>query len=136
MRAVFNTISDIEAALGLSQLERYGEFLRARRKIADFYFKNLPAEWTTRLMKLRKGNIFFRFPLYGGFNFEKVAGQLRTKGILIRRGVDSLLRLKNEKFPQAEKVLQNTVSIPIYPSLSIKECKTITDALNTIGTCR
>lgn len=136
MSSVISPMSDLQASLGLNQLSRYDKFLERRQKIAGFYFKNLPETWTSKLMELEKGNIFFRFLLYGDFDFEHIRKEAEKSGIHIRRGVDTLLHdilnLNSRKFLNAETFFKRTLSIPIYPSLTTAECKVVVDVLKNI----
>jgi len=117
--------SDLQASLALSQLSRYDDFLSKRKIVAKYYFEVLPETATERLKRSAKGNIFFRFPLYGKFNFEKIKELMERKGIFVRKGVDSLIhrlmKLDEKNFPNAEETFKNTVSIPIYPALKKSE---------------
>ncbi len=137
MHSVISPLSDLQAVLGLSQLERYDTFLEKRRSIADFYFNNLPEKWTRRLNDLEKGNIFFRFPLYGDFDFDYLRVTMNKSGIQIRKGVDlllhRLLELEDKKFPNAVEHFNKTVSIPIYPALTEEEIENICHELITAG---
>lgn len=133
MSSVISPMSDLQAALGLNQLSRYGKFLEKRRKIAGFYFENLLEMWTSKLKELEKGNIFFRFLLYGDFDFEHIRKESEKSGIHIRKGVDTLLHnSNNENFLNAETFFKRTIPIPIYPSLTTAECKVVVDVLKNI----
>ncbi len=136
MSSVVSPMSDLQAVLGISQIKRYHKFLKRRRKIAGFYFKNLPETWTSKLKELEKGNIFFRFLLYGDFDFEYIRKEAEKSGVHIRKGVDTLLHnilnLNSGKFLNAETFFKKTLSIPIYPSLTTAECKVVVDVLTNI----
>jgi len=115
-------MSDIQAGLGLSQLRRYETFLERRRKIAYRYFaefRNLPVQLPNNVLNR---SIFFRFPIRGKFEFEAVREAFEKEGVHIRRGVDSLLhrslKIDPRDFPDAERCYAETLSIPLYPSLS------------------
>jgi UDP-4-amino-4-deoxy-L-arabinose-oxoglutarate aminotransferase len=129
-------LSDLQAALGLAQLNRYSEILDRRKNISDFYFKSLPARWTERLRGVRSGNIFFRFPLYIDDDFETVEKEMAKRRIVVRRGVDlllhALLGLDSKSFPNGEACFKKTLSIPLYPALSLKECSIITQILQEV----
>jgi len=129
-------MSDLQAGLGLRQLERYDSFLSRRRKIAAFYFKSLPEEFTNKLKNFEKGNIFFRFPLYGDFDFQQISTEMDRFGIKVRKGVDSLLHrtlaMSDDKFSNAIESFKKTLSIPIYPSLENRFLEKICEKLNSL----
>lgn len=133
---LLSPLSDMQAALGLSQLERYNEFLDRRLRTADFYFKNLPEEWTKRIASFKKGNIFFRFPLFGNFDFENIREEMNASGIQVRKGVDSLLhrrmKLDDKDFPNAVEALEKTLSIPCYPALTEDQAEKVCENLKRI----
>lgn len=112
-------MSDIQAALGLSQLDRYPEFLARRLAISQAYrksFINAPVE-------LPPAGMYFRFPLRCNRNIETlIARFLDERRIHVRRGVDSLLHrqlgLDSKNYPQTEDLYAKTLSLPIYPALS------------------
>lgn len=118
-------LSDIQAALGLSQLGRYQSFLERRRRIADYYFDTL-AELSAQLpFGVRGHSIFFRFPLRVREEYEKLRDRFNESKIQVRRGVDELLHIQENKqgvsHPQGERLYAETVSIPIYPALKDNE---------------
>ncbi len=122
--------SDFQAALGLSQLSRYGEMLSLRRSIASRYFSSLHAELIQGSKAIDfvnqfpdRGSVFFRFPI-------RVPGVIDTHieiigeryGIAVRRGVDRLLiSAPSEKYKNSMALYGSTLSLPIYPSLDA-EC--------------
>jgi perosamine synthetase len=123
-RAVPAPLSDLQAALGLSQLGRYDEFLRLRREHAAAYFAALPADITAMLASRAAASMFFRFPLWmaadrGGFDHARAF--FAGAGIAVRRGVDQLLHrtagLPDDRFPGAVECYRRTLSIPLWPEL-------------------
>jgi len=119
-------MSDLQAALGLSQLARYGRFLKIRRALAQRYRDAFPALLTSALAACESGNIFFRFPLYGEqIRPARAIAELKKRGVACRRGVDTLLHqelgLADTKFPNAVRRFNHTLSVPLYPSLDARE---------------
>lgn len=128
-------ISDICAALGLSQIDRYRHFIEKRKKIGSIYqraFANL------RKAKIINDSTFsFRYPLYLLVdNFDSVAEQFLDHGICVRRGVDTLLHrlegLEDRDFPVSSNMYAHTISIPYYPALSELEVDKIVKATKDI----
>ena len=122
-------MTDIQAALGLSQVQRYDGFLERRREIANTYFVKLNGLPIQLPENIRDRSIFFRFPLRVKGDFEKFRKAFEAYGVHVRRGVDKLLHrqlgLDPTLFPRAELCFKQTVSIPLYPSLSEDDIKRI-----------
>ncbi len=123
--AVASPMTDIQAALGSSQLARYGEMLSRRKAIAEKYFKRLPARLTARLSEVGRDSIFFRFPLIVSGDFEARRNACEAAGFAVRKGVDALIHRESgasdKDFPNATKLFEKTLSVPIYPALTDRE---------------
>lgn len=136
-------MSDLQAAVGISQLKQYDSFLRRRREIADVYFRKLDRYLRVCMpLSLRSRSMFFRFPLRVAAPFETAREEFARAGIAVRRGVDALLHttigLSADEFPHAEARYNETVSIPVYPSLRDDQVAQIADAAVRIigGLCK
>ena len=128
-------LSDLQAALGLSQLSRYSDFLKRRNELRHKY-----TEAAQRLGIAtggsEKSNMLLRFTLRTKQPFEIVQSEFRAQGISARRGVDELLhrtlRLNDTAFPTAVRLYQQTVSVPFHPSLSIEESVAVCKAFGVV----
>lgn len=125
-------MTDLQAALGLSQLARYESFLNRRRAIADYYFSQLKDLPVRLPYSVRARSIFFRFPLGVRRHFEMVQASFNLEGVQVRRGIDTVLHrqigIETKNFPGAEKCFAETLSIPIYPALTDENIAHIVDA--------
>ncbi|MEW5984361.1 MAG: DegT/DnrJ/EryC1/StrS family aminotransferase [Acidobacteriota bacterium] len=119
------SLSDLQAALGLSQLSRYDGFLSRRRSLADVYLAELVDTTQCWPPGLRGRSIFFRFPILVEGGFGRIRAAFAADHIHVRRGVDVLLHRElghaRERFPAAERCFSETVCLPIYPTLSDEE---------------
>lgn len=115
-------MTDIQAALGLSQLGRYERLLERRQRLASFYFEKLRDLPIVLPEEIRHKSVFFRFPLRIRSSFDQVKAAFEREGIQVRRGVDVLLHrfvgLDRTRFQEAERRYAETLSIPLYPALS------------------
>lgn len=115
-------LSDLQAALGISQLARYDEMLVIRQAMARRYLGVLPSHSTNHIRDVADRSIFFRFPLSLNRGFDAVAELFTRRGIHVRRGVDTLLHrkggLSDELFPTTVELFRSTMSLPFYPALS------------------
>jgi len=138
-RRVFAPLSDLAAALGLSQLARYEKGLRRRRAQAAAYAQALEGidivdfNWYGR-----RDAMFYRFPLRIAGGLEYVATAMQAQEVTVRRGVNELLhRLlgrADAEFPQAMRHFQETVSVPIYPALTEANLARCLDAVRKVFT--
>ena len=90
-RRVFSPLSDLAAALGISQLARYEEGLRRRQIQASAYAKALAGTKVDFGWFGRRKSMFFRFPLHTRGGFERTSFEMGAAGVTVRRGVDELL---------------------------------------------
>ena len=134
--AILSPMTDLQAALGLSQLIRYETMLERRRAIAEQYFAAFPADWTSKLAGVRGQNMFYRFPLTAGFTAAKKEA-FAQHGVAVRQGVDDLLHrhtgLPDADFPNAVAHFEATLSVPIYPALTDAEVQTVIAAVQQIA---
>lgn len=128
-------MSDIEAAMGRVQLRKLPLFLKKRRKIAKEYYKALPPDKAWPLLNNRKKQPnFFRF-LACCKNPRKLENFLEKESIKTIIPIETYELLHRylgqnpDNFLTSEDVSQTTLSMPVYPGLSISEVKKIKVAL-------
>lgn len=137
-------MTDIQAALGLSQMKRLTEFVEARHTIADYYNDKLTEEWMIKpwqhpdtysalhlyVIRIKEGN-----NIVGHLQmFEK----LRSAGILVnlhyipiyRQPYYQRLGFSAKDFPNAESYYKEAISIPMYSSLSAQKQDFIIERIN------
>jgi UDP-4-amino-4-deoxy-L-arabinose-oxoglutarate aminotransferase len=133
-------MTDMQAALGMSQLSRYPAFLKRRRLIAERYFEALSDCPVALPDAVRNESIFFRFPIRVSGKFGVIRKRFAEKGVHVRQGVDALLhRFMNQppkKFLNAEHLFSETISLPIYPTLTEEEQKTVIQACREVWETR
>ena len=129
-------MTDLQAALGLSQLRRLRWFLQRRKAIAGMYRKAL-AGTEALLPVVPKGrtHCFFRYVirLQDGRHstLEKVMARLERRGVHCRRPVfRPLHRYLNLKgFPESEEAHRTALSLPIYPSMTDRMVRRVVTVL-------
>lgn len=126
-------ISDINTSLLMAQFEKLDLFIYQRRELAKKYIYELK---TSKKIQIPIDNIdrsvFFRFILkIKDMDFEKIKRCMDKKNVAVRRGVDSMLHSELDKnhYKNAEKTYQETLSLPIYPSLSFEDVEYIAKSL-------
>ena len=123
-------MTDIQAALGIVQLERLDSILRRRKAIAEQYTRAFKA-LDLNLPPDDSGHIFFRYVI--GLNTDSRSGieALAHKSIGCDRPIYLPLhrQMKRKGYPVTEKAWKNSLSIPIYPSLTEDEVARVIDAV-------
>jgi perosamine synthetase len=128
-----SSISDLQAALGLSQLKRFSEFVKRRKEIAKRYSASIE-KLSLECMNDPNTSLPFRYTVRAKGCFNEIQSSFASHGIVIRRGVDSLIHrfmgLDDKSFPGAVKLFNSVVSLPFYPSLTRLEQKRVLSSLH------
>ena len=141
-------MTDIQAALGLSQLERLDEFVVRRHAIAKRYDNEL--ESLPLLTPFQSPDSYSAYHLYPirlllekmNISQREVHGKMQSFGINVnlhyipvyRQPYYERLGFKKGYCPEAEKYHQDVLSIPMYPSLKdIEQTKVIQTIQELIG---
>ena len=124
-------MSDISAALGLSQLKRLDSFIAKRRKLAGIYGRILSQ---SKFITLPSGedHVYFRYVIRIKGNIKKFINELAKKKIEAKRPVfkplHRYLGLRKSDFPNTEAAYRSAVSLPIYPMLGGRQVEFIAKA--------
>jgi len=116
-------MTDMQAALGLSQLSQLPAFLDRRRALASRYtaaLGNLPI--TLPAVRPDRTHAFYRYVI-GVSDAARVSRRLNRRGIQCKAPVFHPLHgyLEQEGFPHTETAMRTALSIPLYPSLTEEE---------------
>lgn len=119
-------MTDMQAAMGLCQLEQLPKFIRIRKKIArDYYtaFEKFPVDLPLR----DKGHIYYRYIIGMREDVKPKIDALEGKGIMCAMPVYMPIHryLKQSGYPVTEKIWKGSLSIPIYPSLKEEDLRRI-----------
>ncbi|KJU82059.1 DegT/DnrJ/EryC1/StrS aminotransferase, spore coat polysaccharide biosynthesis protein spsC [Candidatus Magnetobacterium bavaricum] len=114
-------MTDLQAALGLSQLSQLAYFIQKRREIAGIYssvFSNHSIKYL-QSDKDRK-SVYYRFIIFTD-KAESLIEKCKKEGVMCIRPVfkplHRYLGIDGELFANTENIYKRFVSIPIYPSL-------------------
>jgi perosamine synthetase len=136
-------ITDIQAAIGLAQLDRLEELLARRRAVAERYQRvlaghsffippHVPAEltpnWQSYQIALRPGVPLAR---------NTVMERLHAMGIPTRRGVmashlEPPYRDMGAVLPNSERLAATTLQLPMHPALALAQQDRVVAALDAI----
>lgn len=127
-------LTDLQAVLGLAQLRKLPALIGRRRVIAGQYdeaFREYPLSVPVR--PPNREHIYYRYVI----RTERLAGLLGAggdAGISYRRPVFKPLHhyLGMAGYPETDAAFLRAVSLPIYPSLSDREVKTILHHVQSI----
>jgi perosamine synthetase len=117
-------LTDFQAALGLSQLEKLDDFISRRRSIAKIYdqaFQDMRIELPMRFDW--KESVYYRYIVLLN-EIEKVRDDLRSKDIFCERPVKELLP-SDRGVACARFIHDRALSVPIYPNLSYDDVELV-----------
>ncbi|MFQ5706412.1 MAG: DegT/DnrJ/EryC1/StrS family aminotransferase, partial [bacterium] len=130
-------MTDLQAALGISQLSKLPRIIQRRRTIARRYFREfaqLPVRCPADL--LDRTHIFYRFVVKVRGRLANILKESASQGVQCQRPVFRPLHryLNLQGFPATDAVYQKALSVPIYPALREEEIdKIIACVRETIG---
>ena len=136
-------ITDIQAALGVSQLKRLDEFVLKRQAIARFYDRelaNLPLGIQKATEDSSSAHHLYTISIQGADLAEKkdFYRAMESKGVVCNSHYIPIhlqpfyrdMGFKKGSFPQAEHYYESSLSLPIYPTLTRDSQKKVVDVLN------
>jgi len=134
-------LSDINAAIGLAQMERAYYFREERQRCAEFYYnslKNIPVIDLPVCIGPMENHAWHLFPIIikseASLSRNEFIRQMASKGIGTSVHYKPLHRMQYYKetynlnpnnYPNTERIWKGTVSLPIYPNLKNSELKYI-----------
>ena len=138
-------ISDLNCALGISQIKKLNNSVQHRRRIAKLYEKKLKDQKDITIPIQKKNNFhsYHLFPIKINFkkfiiNKKKFFQKMKEKKILLQVHYIPIYKhriFKKYKFkilPNAENFYHSAVSLPINYNISLKQCNYIIDTLKKI----
>ena len=139
-------MNDIQAALGISQINRLQEFIERRTIIAERYnfdLKGLPI----KLPRIHSDNLSAYHLYIIRLQINKIKSEKKTVfEALKRNGLDVNLHyipiyrqpyykkynFNALNFPESEKYYSEAISIPIFPSMTNRQQKKVVDVLSKV----
>lgn len=133
-------MTELQAALGLSQMRHLDQFVEKRHELAKVYFEAFAN--TDLILPFQSDDSYpslhlFPIQLPQGFNRREVFEQLRAQGIGVNVHYIPVhtqpfyqdLGFKEGDFPQAENYYQNAISLPLHQTLTDDEQSFVIETL-------
>ena len=137
-------MTDIQAALGLSQMKRLDEFVKARHTIAARYNDLLQEDWLQ--LPWQHSDTYSGFHLYvirvkknkKEFTRNQLFEKLRNAGIMVnlhyipiyKHPYYELKGYDKEQYPQAEFYYSEAISIPMFANLTKEDQQFVVNIIN------
>ncbi len=136
-------MSDLHAALGLSQLQQLKHFIKQREKIVAYYneqLSTLPITLPRNHPDNHSSHHLYIIRLHRQHNQKNIIQQCHAQGIGVNihyipihlQPYYQRLGFKHGDFPNAENYYQKAITLPLYPTLSRDEQDTIINTLKTL----
>jgi perosamine synthetase len=136
-------MTELQAALGLAQLRRLPEIIEKRMSIARRYDEAFGNTSGVKIFPLQTGAVsgYYKYPLriLPPIAKNDLKTSLEKKGLKIGSSYWPPIHLqpvyrekfgfKEGDFPVAEKLLQETISLPLFPSMTGDEIKYVIDSV-------
>ncbi len=130
-------MTDMQAALGVSQLKKLPLFIWRRKEIAECFNRCLDGgSALPPVSPPGREHVYYRYVILHEGDSASFIHDMRRKGIDCRRPVFKPLHryLNLSGYPVAEDVWRRSSSIPIYPSMMNGQRKHITEHLQALLT--
>ena len=120
-------MTDMAAAMGLCQLKKLPEFLDRRWNLSGLYQELLTHRSDLKFNNAVKG-VYNRPAIHRyivkllNHNPTEVISKMKERGIMcgygVRRPLHRIMDLDPKDFPEAEKLANEVISLPLYPTLT------------------
>jgi dTDP-4-amino-4,6-dideoxygalactose transaminase len=137
-------MTDIQASLGIHQIKKLDKFIEKRKEYVDIYNKYLN-KLDGIVVPYEMPNVKHAYHLYPilleNYNREDFINKMQEKGIgcsvhfiplHLHPFYRQTFKFKKGDFPNAEWVYEKEVSLPLYPSMNVKDVKHVISCIAEI----
>jgi perosamine synthetase len=119
-------MTDISASIGIVQLKRLPLIIQRRAELASRYMAAFSVpEWLRDYVELPHDSVdrvWYRYPIYLKYwNVRVFIGLMREAGVMTDIPVCDWRPSGSDDCPVTERAFKRIISLPLYPSLNIKE---------------
>jgi len=129
------TMTDLQGAMGVSQMTKLKSLLKRRREIGKIYSDAIKLTPHKPLMHYNENFTYQSFPLIFDASNEKTLKFWKKNGIEIFRPLEFplhvLLNMRGLDYPNTDRLSKKLLAIPLYPTLTKKEIEKITKTLSS-----
>ena len=141
-------LSDLAAALGLVQFEKFGKLQAARKKAAARYLKNLGSidalkmplvedcsehAWHLFLLRLRLNRLKInRNHFIDELNKRNIGTSVHFIPLFLQSYYRKNLNLDRRDFPKADKAFREVITLPFFPDLKAAEIDYVCEVIESI----
>lgn len=126
-------MTDLQGAMGLSQISRLQDFIKRRREIAKVYYDRARISSHKVLFPYNDTCPYQHFPLIFDASADKTLKFFKKNGIELYQPVympaHQILERKGMDFPNADRMAKKLFCLPLYPTLSRNEVEKISRTL-------
>ena len=127
------TMTDLQGAMGVSQVMKLKDFIRRRREIALKYYESIRITTHKPVFPYSDSFAYQSFPVLFDSPADRLDKYWKKNGIEIGKTLPAplhaLLGLKGFDFPNADRLSKKLFSLPLYPTLTKKEIDKIAKSL-------
>ena len=135
-------LSDIQCALGTSQMKRLDDFVARRRQLAGWYGELLKGVERVRPAPVHPGHAWHLYPLwvepavrrqvFDGLRAREIGVQVHYVPVSLHPYYVERYGLRPGNFPEAEKVSSGEISLPMFPAMEDGDVDRVVQALKEI----
>ena len=127
-------MTDLEAAMGVVQMQKLPQFLARRREIASRYREALRNRGLVLpLEDRRREHVYYRYVVRIPKKRKEFMRSLALQGIEVKEPIfkplHQYLGLADSKFPSTTQAMKESCSLPLHPSLGDEECDQVCQAI-------
>lgn len=126
-------MSDLHAALGMSQLLKLKDFVKRRQDIARLYFDALNRTHHSAFSAFSGQCTYQSFPVIFDAQPDIAEKYFKKNGIEIYHPIEKplhqYLKLRNLDFPHSDRLSKKLYSMPMYPTLTKREIEKVAKVL-------
>jgi len=140
-------MSEINAAIGLVQLERLPKFLKSRNRVAEYYSKALAQNVAIKPLKVPSNTLhnYYKYVTFlspridrGEFKHRlsergvRCSGEVYWPPLHMQPLYQRLLGVSEGDFPVAEDICKRMVCLPIYSNMTLDEAEYVVDNVREV----